>query len=276
MATFELQITFYGLCLFVPDDGRKTMHVLLPATGTHGTHHVEEHLLLLAYDRAYEDRSGSEPLSGQPRSFDMSGSVPRWTNRSTGRLDLALPAEVANVSSVWGKPVRKGLLTGPRPAPGLASRMSMSTGAQGGHLRGARWVFGGETRELTHALNWAIPGVGEEGLAWDPNSWEKGKDVPPSLFPRGGRIQLYVFHIPDEEKPTRLPPAPLPGGEPSPGEEAHHFAAFYDLLDSPSSRELPKYKGQDSAPGGPQASGPRTGARGIRPFTCMLAQAKAD
>jgi hypothetical protein len=67
--TVHLKIA--GLCLYVPDDGRAVMHVLMPRTG-HGDH--PEHFVALAYDRAYKT-AGSPKPSGEVDDVRLDGHV---------------------------------------------------------------------------------------------------------------------------------------------------------------------------------------------------------
>lgn len=235
--SFTLQITFRGMCFFVPDPEEKRIHVLMPATGDHA-HGLDPHHARLSVPGGQVD-----PLSLDGCELDLSELRP-------GSATLALPPGVADLWRHAGLKIDREQL-GPTPRPSVAARLRLpgwTTAKQG---PSAPWKFTalGPVEMLTNevALTWTLP---EGSLDLHIRPLVAGKpETSLTLEPEGGVIQLVVRYLPDHE------PA-----KPGPGDPAPHFACHYSLFENAMARPLPRlHKLGDEKLGGGS------------PYTCLTA-----
>jgi hypothetical protein len=153
----------------------------------------------------------------------------------------------------------------------------MFSGAFGTPNDGLIWDIEGHDGELSSVVPWIIPDVPGDSI-----TFTLGGDSR-TLRPIAGKVSIYMFNLPPEEVPRRVPlQQPGPFECPKKGAEATHFAGYYYLLGCQASK-LPRFKkakrkGQCSPPAGnPQAAAepgaPREEAEieGVRPVICMTA-----
>src|SRR5690349_14334583 len=112
---FRLNLGFGGLCLFVPDtnaSGKRVMHVLMP--------NAHEHSTWLVHDLSA--RMGWPP-TGRAEKHPLNGTVVDLTNLNTQTPLDAVPASVANLTTIC-TPVPRRLLDNAGPPAGLTSRVT--------------------------------------------------------------------------------------------------------------------------------------------------------
>ena len=230
--SFTLQITFRGMCFYVPDPGEKRMHVLMPATGDHG-HGMEPHHALLAFPGR-----PIESVSLDGRELDLSGL------RTEGEA-LNLPPGVADLWVNAGLKIDPVQL-GPTPRASVAARLRLPGGSTAKQGPSAGWKFRDDgpveilTNEVT--LTWQVPATSLE-LQTRPLAGGK-PDAPLSLEPEEGMIRLVVSYLPERE-----PPNPRVG-DPAPHFECH-YALFEPTVTGPSPRLHSYIKGGDLGGGSP-------------------------
>lgn len=282
--SFQLRITFIGMCLFVPDVEKGRMHVLMPATGSsggadgghdgqdghgepsggrdggaHAGHHgVERHALRLVFDTANLSEGAKKPadllvqvsLSNRVLVLPPIGSI----------LNPNLPDDLVPLSSPLD-PAVLGQLAQQR----LSSRVELGSGYWSGHHPGECWELEeGQPRRMSHVLEWTVDEMPGRYLFVNLALLGGGlaESIGP-LHPIDGILDLEVYHVP----PAELPPDPELPAMLAEGEPAHHFAAFAPLLRQPT-RQLPRFQ-RGKCPSPPPDKKP---PRGGNPFRCMGAR----
>src|SRR5215204_4982969 len=96
--TFELRLTFSGLCMFVPAKDASAMHVLMPGTGGSTGH--PQHLMRLMFHPAHATGTGNPTTPQLPTQIDIAGQVIALAK--AGALNTARPAGIVNVSTICG------------------------------------------------------------------------------------------------------------------------------------------------------------------------------
>lgn len=293
--SFDLRITFTGMCLFVPDGER--LHVLMPATGGHGGHGshrhdhepaghmhgngsdpagathpghgVEDHVVRLYFKSAYL-RPGATGVGPElAPAVAMDRRVLDLAGVSAGAIDPSLDGcELVDLEPIVGERISRSLLA-PEPVPGgrLVSRVTLAAGRVTGHAPGARWQLTDDGQEvaMTYRVQWTVPvihpGAAKHGLEWALTNLDgtPAEDLP-RLFPVDGVIDVHVYHTPVRELPPGVPQVTRVT-------QADHFGAFYVLYDNPRARPIPRFRKNPPA----EASGVR-GPVGADPQTCMSAQ----
>jgi hypothetical protein len=255
--SFDLQIEFVGLGLFVPHTGAKTVYVLMPAAGT-GAHAggIDPHVVRLCVDTAYL-LPGSAGPNGVLALVAMDGM--ELSLGAAGTLDPGLPPELGNVGAVAERPISP-VAFGSNPGSLLSARVKLRSGAYSEYARGVCWNYANKRQRLCNRVIWTVAGY--EGERLELTGTPFGQDLAPllpPLYPIEGAIQLSLYHTTRDE----LPPAPMVPEPPAPGTPAHHFSTFYELFDPPvADGPLPTYVGR---------SCDETG-QGGSPYTCMGAQ----
>jgi hypothetical protein len=255
---FTLKVSFTGMCLFVPDADR--MHVLLPGTagghggapagggsrheghdhrgeggGNGGGHggHVEAHAARLVFDTAHLRPNGVR-LDGIPASISLRNlllELPASGRAFAGQL----PADLVRVN----RAIRPEVFDPATAQDLLTSRVTLRSGRCTDHDPGACWDWDNGPRAMSHVVEWSIedfPGDSLENPLQLLGGAAGGRVGP--FFPVNGEVLLEVWHVP----PAELPPVDDLPVVPSPGDEAHHFAAFDRLLQAPVGR-LPRFSG---------------------------------
>lgn len=251
--SFDLRIQFSGLMVWVPE-GHTSMHVLLPATGSHvhaqprgGVHGHEacagpehdsgvcRHFARLVYDAAYE-RPGQTQLSREYVMVDLADRVLDLTGVSSPEgIDVTLPDEIPSLDTM-AMPVER-VLVDEMPDARLAARVSMRSGSLTSYELGAPFNFVSPDvpQRITAGTEWTIRGIDSRtstpagGVPYLPGQaiLGPGKALAtrlPDLYPIRQTIEMTVFHV----VPGELPPhAPRfnPAGE---GRD-DHFSAYFQV-----------------------------------------------
>jgi len=272
--SFNLEITFSGLCMFVPAKDKSRMHVLMPVSGrTLCGVHVHQHVNQLYYHPSYETGTGSPMDPMEPRCLELNGEAVEL--EYNGSVETALKPGIVNLSAITGTKVRSALLTG-QPTDPVAARVTMYAGRFGIPNDGLIWDIDGKEYELSSVVPWIIPDVPGDSITFTLGGSSR------TLRPCDGKVSIYMFNVMPNEVPELVPLQPLPPYEcPQKDAEATHFAAFYHVLGCPDKKlprfRRPKFEGQCTLPtADPQAAAqPRAPlaaeVRGVRPVTCMLA-----
>jgi hypothetical protein len=253
--SFDLRLTFAGLCLFVPDEPTGTMQIVMPPTG-HSTGlgaGVPPHAARLVYDVAYE-QSNARHTTGQLAHVRLDRKALEFDTFHQNDADLALPEEFLRLDPYVREPLtrdRLGLETKGR----VAARVTLGTGQISGWGPGALWTIDASTpRRIAWRLQWTIKDVHRSRLALTLLGLDgTAAQRLPALYPIDGAIDLLICHV----KPSQLPPASEMEPEPTLGSPAPDFAAYYAVFDHPAETPIPKYYGNDErASGEPLASTP--------------------
>jgi hypothetical protein len=229
--SFDLRITFTGMCLFAPHPTTGRMHALLPSFQGAGNDPAHQHYPVLIYDVAYE-------LPNSPQFLRRLACVP--LDRTSLSLPqpvgstatLVLPDEVADLDRVVGQgSLPKRYLTSD-PNPELDCRVTMSAGAVTDYKLGEYFLFGGgEARRMTWQLEWTIRGIQEDRLQWRLQALTSADPQPPgleTLYPIGGVIHIKIHNVTCQYLPKRKV-RELPGYK-----AAEHFEGYYELINKPS------------------------------------------
>jgi len=226
--SFDLRISFHGMCMFVRD-GSDALHVLMPATGSDGCGcppHSPRLIFNSAHLRpsqtAFDDTVVHRSLQNKKLEFADTGAT----------LDNSLPTELAKTDTV-----RSDVFDETNTDP-VASRVVLRNGSCSDYARGACWTWKGQMQRLSHVIEWTIPGVTGSSLDLELLSLTgaSGGSVP-TLYPVNGCIELEVWHAPHAE----LPPDYIVPARPSRGAGGSHFAAFGKLLDA-GTTDVPEYE----------------------------------
>jgi hypothetical protein len=265
---FTLEVTFTGMCFFVPDRQASSgprLHVLLPRTtggaATHGGHGGEDehrHYPMLRYPAHHKDKD-EDPAAGQTLvTHDFEGwEVDLPAGEPTAGLSPELP-RVADLGRLGGFEIDRNQL-GDTPRSSVVARVRVPwwTGAAAGD--GGRWKFehSKDELELTNQVTLTIPQPGKKlELVLRPLStglWP----TPLTLVPRNEVVKLEIRHAPKKDPKPEL------------GYRAEHFAVYYTLFEKPiTGPDVPTLV---SIP--PIEEDPEWGGR---PYTCLVAGAPPE
>lgn len=269
MATFDLRLTFSGLCMFVPAKDGKTMHVLMPVTGPSTGH--PQHLSRLYHHPAFATGTGNPSTPKKPAAIDIEGRAIEL--KFPGTPTTALPASIVKISDICKKKVDPDLLQGAPHGP-VTARVSMTSGQLGKPNDGLIWDIDGTAHELASLVTWTIHGISGDTLTVSVGG------VDHTFRAISNAIDLLLFNVPSHEVPDEVPLQAKPIICPPKGHMAHHFMAFFDILGC-TGHHAPKFlkgkrKGQCSNQSKLVAAGaaptiPATAmAAGVSPVTCML------
>lgn len=224
MATLE--ISFNCLCLFVPEPGTKTVHVLMPVTQRHHQHVVRaihgkfgnggrsmEHWVL-----QLGEANGSPDLSLQPRCppshYD---EIVNLTPLADRRLDRRVIDDTTKV----------------------VARVELHIGQVKELRADASWEISGRRIAMADRVVWETGNVSDEHLTWRHLGGTGGGNPPFTLRELdggSGAIKIDVFHV----LPRALPPND--SGALSQAEIRAHFQEFYRLygITNPTEGQLPR------------------------------------
>jgi hypothetical protein len=185
---FRLILEFQGLCLFVPDEQKEVMHVLMPASGSHMPHDP------FIYFDPRHDQGGnpiraSEPLTGL-----------RWSlsNIVSGGADLNLPPQVLDVAACVGKAGIDRAQVTPGMQTGVGAHLVLTAGKV--LCRGPAPKFNiGNRANIPAAsmLRWVIDVPDKNVLEWAFEDIDgSAVPAPVPLVPIGNDIRLFVHHTP--------------------------------------------------------------------------------
>jgi hypothetical protein len=254
--SIDLTVHFVGECLFVPDGNTDppTTYVLMPVVP--GMPHVAA----LCIESAY-----------------LPAGAPAWTWISMERAVLTIgggassstdvPPGLVDVGALAQSRVKESTYKQGDPQKLLDALVSLTSGAQGGSVRGVCWnVPDPETRSsirmpITYNALWQVPGIqspiGLLELTFTPLA-DGVAPGPVWLVPSArGTVEVWVYHTPESDLPgsggTESP-------EPKENSPAPHFFAYYALFEDDTVRGIPTYFGLTC-----------TEAEGGSPFTCLAA-----
>jgi hypothetical protein len=240
MPKIDVRITFTGLCLFLRDSANRKVHVIFPKGGGGVKHKCRVFVPTrqVAIPTAPDDTF--RRFHFRALQLDLTALA--------GAVDPApkLPPSVPNVPKTCGStrdfPARLKL---PQPnvsGTPIKSRVTLRggtlMGCQTGHWY-FRWRKGSKLEQLegdfTHQVQWLLRDVEvADPLTLFLAGIDKGDDLedepdtdgsPPSQKHFNKRIELHFYNVPANEMPPHRPP--------SPSHMAHHFGAFWDLLEDP-------------------------------------------
>lgn len=234
--TFDLRITFTGLCMFVPEPEqpgyRKRLHVLMPTTAGHADNGIEEHACRLRWHSKYEPGSGADQWGGD---VALNGSELRLDGLQRD-VYLTLPSELVplgDICDVGEVDLDKILAEGK-----LTAWVNLGSGEMADPQHRICWQVpkGTAPRPMTHQVEWMIPDYRTgvlEGWGLRPLDGSVGDELP-TLSPVGGEIHLHIYHVPPDELPAT--PSAKPEEKKHPP-EARHFLRYYVLLASEPTRK---------------------------------------
>lgn len=246
---FAVRIRIGGMCLFVPQQSRHVMHVLMPkmtagthaahADGGHGTHHhtLVAHSAVLAYDVAYETPR-SPGLTRNMRVHKLGGAAATIGAKLGDEPAFSLPREVVRLGKEFCfDGVRSAHVT-PAGAQALTARVELRAGrAPNTTATDPREVCFADAkgrqkgcRTVAHYVPWMIDGVEGGSLALgsliEVTSLAGGAfgiDLA-VLHPIDGVVELTILHAIDAAIPVDGGPMPSDLG-PAPD----HFPGYYTL-----------------------------------------------
>jgi hypothetical protein len=143
--TFNLHITFGGMCLFVRDYQEKRLCVLLPKVPP-GIGHPHTATLHFALD-------------GQVQSVPMPPHLDFGELRGEEKLALDFPQRLVDLDYITCKPVSRDLLDA-RGSDVISSLITLRAGYCRGASKGARWRLGHRPpRFMATTVEWVIKDV---------------------------------------------------------------------------------------------------------------------
>lgn len=227
--SFDLQITFGGMFLLVRDYEVGKSSVLLPKVENHRPAHT-------ATMHFY--RNGKIEQRDLPPHVDLTG-LP-----TADGLSFELPQRLIDLDLITREPIARDILE-----PGhdlLSSLVDIDKGRYQASARGGRWQLGNRPpRFMATAIVWVVRNIELSG-GRDYLRERLGTDLEPNpSHPNGVNgqtLQLGIFNTPDNDKPSDLPSTGNQGEIPQPGDEVHHFSAFYRLYKDPANRPNPRFK----------------------------------
>lgn len=266
---FDLSVTFSGMCLLVNDAGSGRIHALLPHVG----HHHPEHLARLIYRAGHERGDGSadrvmKALEG--RGLDLSAVA-------SGRERSSIPSDLFDMGSIMGQKISRGLLQGDGGRKVL-SRIALAPYGAMTSNKGGLWKIAGHGRQrMATSVTWTLPGVPEDllELTLNPLTGDCAGErltLHPIEIDGALKVELHVFHTPQDELPVGFPydPDQTGGRRLDPGDAAPHFEAYYSLFGLPP---VPRYDGPPIRPTHEAGeSEPMTGSF----LVCMSATAELE
>lgn len=245
---FTLNLTFGGLCLYVPDlaSGSLRMHALLPSCA-HVPHHPR-----LVYDLAA--RTGWPPTSAA-ELVPLDNSEIDLTTLAAAPPVLAPPPEVPNLTQIFPRydvRVNRAFLDNPNTGGVVNARIRFEAGRPavtrcgiGGH-----WFFptpDPPSMQLPIQVVWRLE-ISTPSLKLDIKGINGSTaSTPLELHPDPARNELDVWVLNSPQLPSQFPP-PNSATVPDPLEAATHIACFYHLTDTPG-LAVPLFDQPDQTPG---------------------------
>jgi len=236
---FNLEVTVTGLCLLLPRDETKKLHVLMAKPG-HGMPHEP----LLHYDE------NLPPVELHGMRLDLTGC--KGTKGTLTIPDIRQIPEIADVDQILSDALDAGAYT-PLPKdpekaeiPHLAAHVVLPPGKKqpfsppdtGGPV--GPWATN-KGKKLTTDLRlawyfvWEVRGIPIPKPGYElPWTWgrlsksgaEASKKLPQIRPEPGGWVKLVVSNLPPGEYAGSRPPA---GKDPGKGHPMQHFRGFYGL-----------------------------------------------
>ena len=267
--TFDLYVTFVGLCMLVKDG--KRLHVLLPSTADH------PHLACLLYNPSFDETEQgdldpdrlAEKVALEHRQLNLSG---------LGSPDPLKPnfrqSNVFDLSAFLGnrRVARRLLDTGDaasEPSEAI-SRITLTAGKITLRKKGALWRMGNNFEDhMAISVQWRIRSVPGNSLELKLQPLDKlGREHSLRLRAIDDEIRIWIYHVPKDEIPEQVPRDPVRPKEPdNPNKEALHFGEYYNVL--PPKGPLPVFVDfgecthyetpPDERSGGTRANGDQSG-----------------
>lgn len=235
-ASFDLRLSFTGLCLFVPEDDGATIHVILPDPTACD---IMEHRASIFYNSGYAIQDGSLgtsyielPVSGVinlPDGLPVSGTPNNYLAQALS------DASVANVTAISGKCVDRAVLQADcRMVKGVVvmKHARLLSYSAGGPFKFPQTTAGGF---LAWKLDWLVPNIGGTELTLElGHAAHGGPTESHLLYPIDGVIELRIKNVMCDESMPEDPPLKLIRDKSS-----GHFAMYYHLLvgDPPAGAE---------------------------------------
>lgn len=254
-STCRLQITFAGLCLFVPDATNKVFRVLMPDGEACG---VMRHSARIVFSGDYFGSTQPEySIFLQPLQHDL--DLSGITSLGNPKATPALPPELVNVGSLGGSGVKPGHLSGPF-SEYLAARLIIAGDVtiEPFNLAEIGYAAPGKCQAATPKTT-----AGGATIVVPKAPLNAGGELELTsgvkLSPVGGRIDLFVANL--MEGDFEHPP------EPNPDPKESHFKAYYSLLAKQPPANAPLPCPPTVTRGAPPVS---RFPFSMDPYTCML------
>jgi len=233
--SFDLRITFTGLCLFVPDPPRTCMHVVFPDTS--GT--TMAHRAMLTYDSAYDVQGATQLsrrltcLSVERRRITLPDPSIYTGGAAPEDIDLALPDEVIDLGADAGAGTVSAALLQAGASP-VNAEVVLAAGRVTDYRPAAMFTFASAAgprrgpRPLANRVEWTLRDIPGSTFplvnALDLDTRASTPLLSP-LHALGRTIRLTISHLPAAELPGAQPPVPA-----SPAALPAHFRTYYTLF----------------------------------------------
>lgn len=264
----RLKIVFSGLCLFVPDERQRIMHVLLPDSAGHEEHGVKPHFARLYYDKGHRSAGGTLTGRLQDRKLkDRALIVPKDAPDAETRL----VEQIVDLGPVAGKPIDPEQVR--KKPKKVSARVTLRSGSITACAPGTYWEFNGRPVCMTNMVDWTVPIPGDS-IVLDLEGINSGTDGKlEELHKIGDEIVLLVYNAAEDDQPggTQVEPR-FPGKR----HEARHFTVYYDVYPTGAGRANPFLLSEEgTCPAGTEelvaGTMGRRGPRGADPYQCMVA-----
>ena len=193
----QLELGFTGLCVFVPDEGSGTVHVLFPAV--RDAPDIPRPAIVV--DAAYL-REGNVACDGTEVRLDLPRAI---VTMGSGDGPPALPG---------GMPFSTNLpadVLGPDAGGALAAHVILRGGTLARTVPHVQWTFSPGAQTLAEEIVWMSGDVDPPlDLALTPLHGAGEPPALPRLFPIDEEIRLRIEGIPAHAVPTPVVPDPLP------------------------------------------------------------------
>lgn len=269
VTSFDLRVTFTGMCLFVPVKGEKQMHVLLPKMP--GMH---RHTAILQFDVAHLSPGNSGPI-GYPMNANLANTRFALPDPAAKTATLKLCPQVVDLYPVTHTPIDPA---DPETRKRAVAAVLLGDGAMKAVSPGVCWEWDNPDvpRPIANQAQWTMTINASDFTVKLKDLTTGAVDIRPPLpklhpiTPASGKpfIELFVYHVP----PSDLPPDADPPKSIGLGNSPPHFAHFYDLYTGSVTRRSPKLK-KESEDCNTADPCPRIedGGKGGSPYTCMVA-----
>jgi hypothetical protein len=224
----RLELVFNCLHMFVADPEKNVVHVLMPSSDAHGSHHRHEARIFHAGLEGREKGHGLS-MNGWALVLGKKGDSDTGTADTTLQPPFPPPLGdvLVNLSEITGGRVSRELVQdGYRPQ--VASRVSLYGGRVTAVVAEANYRIKDRVYALGHQVTWQMLDVPQK-LEWVDLKQTRGGDPPiHSLMdlpadPRLG-YRLEIHHVSHASLPRGQ------GGKLSPTEMASHYSMFFPLV----------------------------------------------
>jgi hypothetical protein len=256
-ATFDLEVSVWGLCLFwLPRSPQTTQHVLLvaPDPRPDPTGNVEPHYPRVYYDAVYDSQV---PAGQYWREVPLEGTVLDLSTFKGRETQIPAIPDLLDISPHIPQDLPDPKATIP---PNLACRVTLPPGLATS-MTSDGWTRPGPApvpSRLAYLVVWTIHGIQGTQLGWKLESLKTGPGAVPvqpltPLKPSNGKIKLSISNVRLQE--TGHQEHAFPGAVPC-NFRMPHFKAFRHLYGGPG--PWPELINTKDCPG-PQGT----------PYTCL-------